>query len=373
MTSLDATISTSATDFLWAMTGIHILSFLILLALCFVAPEPNRVFHYTYTFVLLVVSTTAFAQAAGLFPVCPSSSSPTQPQRLISLPEYIGKTTIVSAQALSLGILSGISWTTTILNIASAIFWILVYLAAALTPTSPSSTSHYRWALFAFGTLAFLILSLSLLNECREEAMRRNISRDYTLLAGWACALLALYIVLWALGDGSRVLGTTASVVWVGVLDVALLEGTAFGFIFLGRRWSYESLGLAFSDVRMGRRGAAVGGMRMRIREEEVNDVKHTYSIGHIRDGKNARADTQSSPFRSLERLEPVLVNGLLQSDAPGIGLAWTFRDNTRTSAAVLPPTSCKIVSEAFVPTTNVGRQDTRASRALPQDPRDLW
>jgi bacteriorhodopsin len=91
--------------------------------------------------------------------------------------KYINWTVSFLSVALALVLLLGVSWTTIICNIALTWIWVFTYLAAAYTTTS------YKWGFFAFGTLCWLILAMSTLNESREEAPRRGIARDHSLLA----------------------------------------------------------------------------------------------------------------------------------------------------------------------------------------------
>ncbi|PYH93869.1 family A G protein-coupled receptor-like protein, partial [Aspergillus ellipticus CBS 707.79] len=219
------TLSHHGSDFLWAVTAIYILAFLILLTLCFTAPETNRVFHYLYTISLLVGATTYYAQASSLgWTAVPHTQ--THPHQLFYA-RYINWTISFPSLALALGLLSGVSWTTIICNIALTWLWILAYLAAAFTASS------YKWGFFAFGTLAYLILAMSTLNESREAAAKMGVKRDYVLLATWANVLWLCYPVAFAVSDSADVLGVTAGAVFFGVLDVLLMPVLGLGFVVL--------------------------------------------------------------------------------------------------------------------------------------------
>jgi bacteriorhodopsin len=98
-----------------------------------------------------------------------------------------------------------VSWTTIICNIALAWIRVCTYLAAAYTTTS------YKWGFFAFGTLCWLILAMSTLNESREE-----VTRDYILLAAWLNVLWVLYPVAFGLTDGGDVVGVTGGAIFFG-------------------------------------------------------------------------------------------------------------------------------------------------------------
>ncbi|KAI4864680.1 hypothetical protein F4820DRAFT_448844 [Hypoxylon rubiginosum] len=218
---VDSTLSVHGSDWLWAVTAIYMIAFLGLLVICFTAPESNRVFHYLFTVTLLVGSVTYFAQASDLgWSAVRDSSSATHQVFYV---RYINWVVSFPSVALALGLLSGVSWTTIFTNVAITWLWVLTYLAAAYTPTS------YRWGFFAFGTLAYVILAMSTLNESREAAGRLDVSRDYMILAGWANLLWLLYPVAFGLSDGSSTIGVTGGSIFFGVLDVLLVPVVGFG------------------------------------------------------------------------------------------------------------------------------------------------
>ncbi|KAM0425761.1 hypothetical protein ACHAPT_009011 [Fusarium lateritium] len=225
----DETPSRNGARWLWAVTGIHILSFLIVLALCFVVHESKRVFHYLFTVSLLVGAVTYYAQAAttGLF-----------------FARYVNWLVAFPSVALALGLVSGVSWVTILCNMAITWLWILPYLAAALTSTA------YKWGFFAFGTLSYLILAASTLNESYKEAARRGIGRDYLILAGWANFLWFLYPIAFGLSDGShRVSGMVGYGIF-GALDVLLLPVFTLALLYYAKGWDWNNLDLAFSERR---------------------------------------------------------------------------------------------------------------------------
>ncbi|KAF2810176.1 family A G protein-coupled receptor-like protein [Mytilinidion resinicola] len=201
---------------------------------------------------LLVGAVTYFAQASDL-----GWSAVEQVNHLdhglyrqIFFAKYINWVVAFPSFALGLGLLSGISWVTVVLNIFISWFWVLSYLAAAYT------TTNYKWGFFAFGTFSWIILAMSTLNECREAAELVGIGRDYIMLAGYLNLLWLLYPVAFALTDGGNIIGVTGSFVFFGILDVLTLPVLSFAFAILGRKWDFGKLSLAFSDYRGGRHGA---------------------------------------------------------------------------------------------------------------------
>lgn len=216
----------------------------MLLGLCFVAHESKRVFHYLFTIVLLVGSICYFAEAANLgwVPV-PIQRNDDNTYQLFYV-KYIYWTVSFPSLALALGLLANISWTTIICNIASAWVWVLTYLATALTPTD------YKWGFFAFGTLAYVILAMSTINESYEAAEKMGIGKHYILLSVWTNIFWLLYPIAFGLSDGSHKISVTAGSTFFGVLDVLMVPVLTFAFVFLSRSWDWNKLSLAFSEVR---------------------------------------------------------------------------------------------------------------------------
>ncbi|KAF2101306.1 family A G protein-coupled receptor-like protein [Rhizodiscina lignyota] len=266
-TGVDEALSLHGSDWLWAVTAIYIVSFLGLLSLCFTARESDRVFHYLYTMALLVGAVTYFAQASDL-----GWSAVEQADHLghgmirqIFFAKYINWVVAFPSFALGLGLLSGISWVTIVLNIFISWFWTLAYLAAAYTSTD------YKWGFFAFGTFSWIILAMSTLNECREAANLLGVGRDYIMLAGYLNVLWVLYPIAFALSDGGNIISVTSGFIFFGILDVLMLPVLSFAFVIMGRKWDFGKLNLAFSDYRVHREGAVSGGKEVAPAVDEAS------------------------------------------------------------------------------------------------------
>ncbi|KAJ5591587.1 uncharacterized protein N7459_001956 [Penicillium hispanicum] len=254
VTGVDEALSVHGSDWLWAITAIYVMSFIGLLSLSFAAKESDRVFHYLFTFVLLVGATTYYAQASdlGWDAVKEVDHLGNGVIRQMFYAKYINWAVAFPSLALGLGLISGVSWTTIICNIALACFWVVTYLVAAYT------TSSYKWGFFAFGTLAWLILAMSTINESREAAALLGIERDYIVLSVWLNVLWVLYPVAFGLTDGGNVIGVTGGFIFFGVLDVLMVPVLTFGILFFARNWDYRKLSIAFSDSRPSRESSGM-------------------------------------------------------------------------------------------------------------------
>lgn len=213
----------------------------------FTSHESKRVFNYILSMALLTGAATYFAQASDLG--WSAVEEIDQLSRQIFYVRYINWVVSFPALALSLGLLSGVSWTTIVVNIFIAWFWVLSYLAAAYTTTS------YKWGFFAFGTFAYIILAMSTLNESRESAEILGIGRDYMILSCWVNLLWLMYPIAFGLSDGGNIIGVTSGFIFFGVLDALLLPVASVGFLVLSRNWDFGKLQLDFSEYRGVRQG----------------------------------------------------------------------------------------------------------------------
>ena len=224
----------------------------------FAAKESERVFHYLFTFVLLVGATTYFAQASdlGWSAVKQVDNLDNGIVRQVFWVKYANWLVAFPSLALGLGLISGVSWTTIICNIALALYWVVSYLAGAYV------TSSYKWGFFAFGTFAWLILAMSTINESREAAQLLGVDKDYIILSGWTNLLWIIYPIAWALTDGSNKIGVTGTSIFFGVLDVLMVPVLSFAVLFFARKWDYRNLSIAFSDSRPSRETEAASALK---------------------------------------------------------------------------------------------------------------
>ncbi|KAI8628350.1 family A G protein-coupled receptor-like protein [Xylariaceae sp. FL1651] len=239
-------LSLAGSDWLWAVTGIYLVSFLSLLVLCFTTRESDRVFHYLLTLSNLIGAVIYYAEASdlGWSAVGTAHEVSFGSSHQVFYTKYVNWAVAFPAAALALGLLCGVSWTTIFTNIVSCWTWVLTYLAAAYV------TSSYKWGFFAFGTFCWIILAMSTLNESREAAQRLGITRDYMILSGWLNLIWLLYPIVFGLTDGTNAISVTSGFIFIGILDVLMMPIWSVAFILLARNWDYGKLHLALSEHR---------------------------------------------------------------------------------------------------------------------------
>ncbi|KAI0388986.1 heat shock protein 30 [Xylariaceae sp. FL0594] len=236
-------LSVHGSDWLWAVTAIYILSFLVFFAMTFRARHGEKIFHYLFLIPLLVGSIAYFAMASDLAYrlVAQVNSSPSLAlSRQIFWPKYVFWVVSFPALVIGLGLLSGVPWATILYNVFLSWIWVISYLISAFT------TSNYKWGFYAFGTVAYLLLAYHTLSA-NSSAKRLGVGRDHTMLAGWVNFLWLLYPIAFGVTDGGNTIGVTPGFIFFGILDILLIPVTAFVFLTLARRWDYGNLNLAFT------------------------------------------------------------------------------------------------------------------------------
>jgi len=240
----DQYLTVNGSNWLWAVTAVYIVSFLAAIGLSFRARAGERFFHYIFAVGSLVGAIVYFAQASdlGFTPIAQANNQWNGFDRQIFFAKYIGWVVTFPVVILALGILSGVSWTTILYQIANAWIWVVCYLVGAYTRT------NYKWGFFAFGTAAWMVLAVSTLTHGLRSSTRVGVRNHYLPLAGWANFLWMMYPIAWGLSDGGNRIGVTASFIWFGILDILLIPVLTFATIFLSSKWDYNRLNIAFTQ-----------------------------------------------------------------------------------------------------------------------------
>jgi len=235
-------LTTAGSDWLWAVTGIYSLSLLIVVGLTFFAPKGEKIFHYLFTISLFVGSIAYFTMASdlGSTPVLTVDNAPGT--REIFYAKYINWFTGWPPVLIAVGLISGVSWSTIVFNIGLSWIWVASWLSGALVTTT------YKWGFFVFGTVAYLLLAVSLIVFGTTTAKRVGITKHYLATSGWLVFLWLLYPIAWGLDDGGNEIRVTSGFIFFGILDVLLVPVLAFAFLALSTKWDYRALNIYFTQ-----------------------------------------------------------------------------------------------------------------------------
>ncbi|KEY71239.1 hypothetical protein S7711_02346 [Stachybotrys chartarum IBT 7711] len=240
----EAHLTRGGSSWLWAVMTLFTVAFLAYYLMSFRPRNGEKIFHYIFTITLLVAAISYFSMASGIaYSVIPTHLNVASAATYqVFFAKYILWVVAFPAIIVALGLVSGVSWATIFFNIFLSWVWIISYLCSAYTST------RYKWGFYAFGTVAYLILAFQTMWGSRSSASRLDIGRDHTSLSSYVNLFWFLYPIAFAVSEGGNVIGVTGSMIFFGILDLFLICGVAFAFLFLSRRWDYGRMNLHFTQ-----------------------------------------------------------------------------------------------------------------------------
>jgi bacteriorhodopsin len=238
-------LSVNGSNWLWTVTAVFCLSFLIFLGLMIKPKNGEKIFHYLFTVTLFIGTLCYYAMASDLGWLVIKQANEVDRSgltRQIFYGKYIYWVVSFPVSILSLGLMSGLSWASIIYNIFMSWIWVISYLISAFVVT------NYKWGFFAFGTFAYLVLGFETLFTGMRGAKRVGTTTHYMLLAGWLNTLWLLYPIAFGLSDGGNYIKETASLVWFGVLDILMIPIIGFAVVAFSYKWDFNALNLYFTQ-----------------------------------------------------------------------------------------------------------------------------
>jgi bacteriorhodopsin len=172
----------------------------------------------------------------------------------------VGWTPIIIA----LGLVSGVSWSTIVYNIALSWTWIATWLAGALTGTD------YKWGFWTFGIFAYFLLSISLLNNGFITSERLGIRKQYLALSSYLVFFWLLYPIASGLDDYGNKIAVTDGFIFFGILDLFTVPFFTLAILALSTRWDYRTLNIYFTQYG---RVAQAGEIPERIEREKAAEA----------------------------------------------------------------------------------------------------
>jgi bacteriorhodopsin len=260
----DFKLVTHGSNWLWAVTAVYCLALLFVVGTTYIARQGEKIFHYLFTISLLTGSIAYFAMASNLGSTSVLTSIGDAGTREIFYARYINWFISFPPILLSLGLISGISWTTIIYNIFLVWIFIISYLMSALTPTV------YKWGFYVFGTCSLFLLAASLLLTGRTTSRRLEISKTYLFLTSYLLLFYFLYPIAFGVDDGGNVISVTSGFIFVGILDLFTVPFFAVAVLVMARKLDYKVLNLYFTQYG---RVAQGGEWKEKVREAKEEEA----------------------------------------------------------------------------------------------------
>jgi len=246
-------LTVHGSDWLWAVTSLYLLAFIVFLGHSYAARHGERIFHYLFSIAAFTGGIAYFTMASDLgnTPVATqlNNGGTHSVTRQIWYVRYINWFVSWAILDIAVLLLSGVSWATVLYAVGLSWIWVVSWLSGALITTS------YKWGFFTFGTFAYLVLAFHLAHWGLASARRAGSSGHYTLVTFTLLFVWMLYPIAWGLDEGGNKISVTSSFIFYGILDLITVPVLGLAFLVLGAQWDYGALGLQFTQYgRLGRR-----------------------------------------------------------------------------------------------------------------------
>lgn len=255
-------ITTHASDWLWAVFCIMMLSAIVLFALGFRRPVGQRAFHELAAAICFTASIAYFAMASDLGATAVEveyirggslgqnwvNVGVPNPTRSIWYARYIDWTITTPLLLLELAFTTGLPLSQIFILIFFDILMIITGLIGALVP------SIYKWGFFAFGCAALVVIWYMLLVPGRASAARLGSDFNKTYLTSTVIlsTLWLLYPIAWGVCDGGNVITPTSEMVFYGVLDLFAKPVYCFVHVLSVEKLDYNRLGFSSGKISDG-------------------------------------------------------------------------------------------------------------------------
>lgn len=237
----DIYISTHASDWLWAVFAIMMVTDIGMMAWAWSLPKGRRTFHHLAVIILTTASIAYFSMASDL------GATPIEVEyydvpytRQIWYVRYIDWVITTPALLLTLVLATGLPLS----DIIALIFFDLVMIVTGLVGSLV--VSSYKWGYFAFGCAALVYIWYILLVPALKSAtvLGPDFKKAFMFSAIYLSALWTLYPLAWGLADGGNRITPTSEMIFYGILDV-LAKPVFTGFhLFMISKLDYTKLQL---------------------------------------------------------------------------------------------------------------------------------
>ncbi|KAF4635797.1 hypothetical protein G7Y89_g2313 [Cudoniella acicularis] len=252
----DHQLTVHGSDWLWTVTAIYAFTLVGVVISAYFARSGEKIFHYLFTISLFAGTIAYFTVASDLGSVAVqvADNATTSPDtREIFYARYINWFTSWPPLLIAIGLLSGVSWTTTVYNISLLWIWVVTWLSSSLVTTT------YKWGFFTFGLISYLLLAISLLHTGLTTSSRLAAPHHAHnfFLTSYLTFVWMIYSIAFGVDDGGNKISVTHGWIFFGILDVFTGPFFIAAFLVLARKWDLRVLGLYFTQY--GRVASAEG------------------------------------------------------------------------------------------------------------------
>lgn len=230
-------LTIGASDWLWVVFTIMILSALGAFVWSKFQSKGTRAFHYLAVVILTVSSLAYFAMASDLGQTTIRTEFRRGATRSVFWVRYIQWFINAPLILLMLLLTTGLPLSDLFLTLFMILVTVVMGLVGALTPSS------YKWGFFVFGVVTLIYVVYALLIKGLDSRLVAN-KPVYSLAAGYTAFIWLIYPICWGLSEGSNAITVTSEMIFYGILDLFAGPIFLFGFLAAMQGLEYDALGL---------------------------------------------------------------------------------------------------------------------------------
>jgi len=232
-------LSRGASDWLWAVFAIMLVSDLAFIYWSTRIHPGQRVFHQLPIIILTTAAIAYYSMASNLGQTGIGTEFHRRTTRAIWYARYIDWVITTPLLLLELLLATGMPLGEIVTVLFMDIAMIVVGLLGALVASS------YKWGYFTLGMFFEFYIWWVLLGPARRTAGLLSLEHkgSFTRSAFLLTGLWLLYPVCWGLSDGSNTISTTGEMIFYGVLDILAKPVFCFYHVRSVSRISYDTYG----------------------------------------------------------------------------------------------------------------------------------
>jgi len=200
--------------------------------------QQKRLFHVLTTFITLFAALAYFAMATGDGTAYAKihikvhqkhdTDHPLTIFREIFWARYVDSSVTTPLILLDLAFLAGLNGADIIVAVVADVIMILTGLFATF-----GESKLQKWGYYTMGCIAYIVIVWIFAVGGRRAAAAKNAktAKFFIVIGSYTLILWALYLVVWGLGNGCRILSVDQEIMAYAVLDI--LAKPVFGFWLL--------------------------------------------------------------------------------------------------------------------------------------------
>lgn len=251
---------------LWVVFALFTIGLVGVFILSLRVERKARIFHWLSALVLTIAMVSYFAMATGLgISWVPTKYHGHNPHnvhlfRQVYYARYIDWLFTTPLLLVSLGVLAGLSPSSTLIAIFFDVLMIVTGTFAGIRGSHYNEGERYKWGWYTVSCFAFVMIFYVLITGGSVATKNRQSKTRglFWLLSLMTAVLWTAYPIVWALSEGTNKISVDTEIIAYGVLDVAAKLGFTYMLLFIHNHGEDDTY--VFPDWFVNARGGGLGG-----------------------------------------------------------------------------------------------------------------